>query len=106
MFSVKDIDVNTTKITELLSNTTYKFVAEYSNVDKTESIYRELTTDAKAAPSFTVKNENVTTDSVTDEYDIIDVDKILSYYKVELYKGNTLVLENANKMFQKRLNSN
>lgn len=94
---VKDIDVNTTEITELLSNTTYKFVAEYSNVDNTESIYLEFTTDAKAAPSFTVKNENVTTDSVTAEYDIIDVDKILSYYKVELYKGNTLVLENANK---------
>ena len=94
---IKDITASATTVNELLSGTTYKLVAEYPNADKNESIDLEFATLAKAVPSFAVKNENVTTDSVTAEYDIIDVDKILSYYKVELYKGNTLVLENANK---------
>ena len=94
---VKSIDVAATSVSELFSNTTYKLVAEYLNGNNTESIYLEFTTEAKAVPSFVVKNENVTADSIAAEYDVIDVDNILSYYKVELYKGNTLVLENTNK---------
>ena len=86
----------------LLSNNTYtvKITYTYNLNDgagnQTTEKNLNIKTNAKAVPSFAVKNENVTTDSVAAEYDIIDVDKILSYYKVELYKGNTLVLENAN----------
>ena len=94
---VSELDVNATEATELLSGTAYKLIAEYENLGKTESIQLEFTTKAKAAPSFTVKNENITTDSITAKYDITDVDNILSYYKVELYKGDTLVSENAEK---------
>ena len=56
-----------------------------------------ITTDAKAAPSFTVKNANVTAESITAEYDISDVDNLLSYYKIELYEAGTLVLESTDK---------
>jgi len=86
----------------LLSNNTYTVKITYTynlndgTGNQTEEKTLDIKTDAKAVPIFTVKNENATADSVTAEYDIIDVDKILSYYKVELYKGNTLVLENAN----------
>ena len=87
----------------LLSNNTYtvKITYTYNLNDGTGNQTTEknlnIKTNSKAVPSFAVKNENLTTDSVTAEYDIIDVDKILSYYKVELYKCNTLVLEKANK---------
>ena len=94
---VKNVDVSATSISALLSNTTYKLVAEYPNGNNTESIYIEFTTVAKTAPSFIVKNENINADSVTAEYDVIDVDNILSYYKVELYKDDTLVMENSDK---------
>ena len=56
-----------------------------------------ITTEAKATPSFLVKNENVTTGSIDADYDVADVDNILASYKVELYKGSTLVSENVNK---------
>ena len=187
---VKNVTANATTISELLSNTTYKLVAEYPNGDNTESIYIEfttlakatpaisvvsptktqtsigfeisetdadnvgavtkielvhasgtvvadsldqrtfanllsnnayiikvtyvynlndgegehtvtkelsITTDAKTAPNFTVKNESITTIGITAEYDITDVDNILSSYKVELYKDNNLVSENTDK---------
>ena len=187
---VKDLTANINTVSELLSNTTYKLVAEYLNADNTESIYLEFTTLAKAtpeislanptttqttvgfeiietdadnvgavtkielvhasgavisdsleqrafanlfsnndytvkvtytydlndgigaqtivkeltvktesksAPSFAPKNENITTDNISAEYDITDVDSILSSYKVELYKGENLVSENTEK---------
>lgn len=91
---VKDIAVNASSINELLSNTTYKLVAEYPGADKTESIYIEFTTLAKTTPSFTVKNEDIGTNGINAEYEITDADNILATYKVELYKGDTLVSEN------------
>jgi hypothetical protein len=94
---VKDITVNATTVNELLSNTTYKLVAEYSNADKAENIYIEFTTLAKTVPYFEIKNESITTNSIDAEHDIIDVDDILASYKVELYKGTTLILENGEK---------
>lgn len=187
---VKNIDANATSISELLSNTTYKLVAEYPNGNNTESIYLEfttlakatpeiaavtptttqtsigfeisetdadnvgaitkielvhangtvvadsldqrafanllsnnaytvkvtyvynlndgegehtvtkelaITTEAKTAPSFVVKNESITTNSMNAQCDITDVDNILSSYKVELYKDNTFVSDNSDK---------
>ena len=94
---VKNVDVSATSISALLSNTTYKFVAEYSNGNNTESIYIEFTTFAKTAPSFVVKNESITTNSMNAQCDITDVDNILSSYKVELYKDNTFVSDNSDK---------
>ena len=187
---VKNVDVSATSVNELLSNTTYKLVAEYPNGNNTESIYIEfttlaketpeisvvsptktqtsvgfeisktdaenvgavtkielvhasgtvvansldqrtfanllsnnaytvkvtyvydlndgegehtvtkelaITTLAKTAPSFVVKNESITTNSMNAQCDITDVDNILSSYKVELYKDNTFVSDNSDK---------
>ena len=94
---VKDISVSATSISELLSNTSYKLVAEYFNGSITEAISIEFTTRAKTAPSFILKNENVTMDAVTAGYDISDPDSILSYYTLELYKGDSLVSVSSNK---------
>ena len=87
----------------LLSNNEYTvkvtYVYDLGDGEGEHAVTKELaiTTDAKIAPSFTVKNENITTESINAGYDIADTDNILSYYKVELYKGNTLVLENTDK---------
>ena len=87
----------------LLSNNAYTvkvtYVYNLGDGEGEHTVTKELaiTTLAKAVPSFIVKNENITADSVTAEYDVIDVDNILSYYKVELYKDDTLVMENSDK---------
>ena len=94
---VMDITASSMSVGELLSNTTYKLVAEYKNGENTESIYIEFTTLAKIVPCFEIKNESITTNSIDAEYDIIDVDDILASYKVELYKGTTLIWENGEK---------
>ena len=87
----------------LLSNNSYTikvtYVYDLNNGEGEQTITKELaiTTEAKTAPSFTVKNESVTTSSITAEYAIADGDNILSEYKIELYKGTALVLENTDK---------
>ena len=94
-------NTTTHEIFELLSNNDYILKVTYTydlndGVGNRELV-KELTakTDAKTAPSFTVKNETITTESIHAEYDITDVDSILSYYKIELYKGDSLVKENT-----------
>ena len=88
---------------DLLSNNKYTVKVTYvynlndGTGDKTVVKELAITTLAKNAPSFEVKNENVTTDSINAEYDIIDVDSILASYRMELYQETTLVLENAEK---------
>ena len=87
----------------LLSNNAYTvkvtYVYNLNDGEGEHTVTKELavTTDAKAAPSFIVKNESITTNGINAQYDITDVDNILSAYKVELYKGNTLVSENSDK---------
>ena len=87
----------------LLSNNTYTvkvtYVYDLNDGAGEQTVVKELaiTTDAKVAPSFEVKNETVTTTGIAADYDITDTDNILSYYKVELYKGDALVSENADK---------
>ena len=87
----------------LLSNNEYTIKVTYTydlnDGEGEHTITRDLVinTLAKAAPSFVVKNENITLDSINAEYDITDIDNILVSYKVELYRGNTLVEENTEK---------
>ena len=91
------------EITALLSNNDYTLRVTYTyNLNDgvgAQTLVKELTvkTEAKTAPSFAIKNEDVTTNSIHAEYNVTDVDHILVSYKVELYKGATLVLENAEK---------
>ena len=90
----------------LLSNNAYtvkvSYVYDLNDGEGENTVTKELVinTEAKAAPSFTLKNENISTDSINAEYDITDLDNILSYYKIELYKGNTLVNENSEKKIE------
>ena len=87
----------------LLSNNAYTvkvtYVYDLNDGEGEQTVTKELviTTLAKAAPIFNIKNENITTNSINARYGIIDVDNILFAYKVELYKGTTLVLENIDK---------
>ena len=100
---VSATSLNQRTFADLLSNNAYtvKLTYVYNLNDGTgnTTVVKELaiTTIAKNAPSFEVKNENVTTDSISAEYDVTDVDNILASYKVELYQGTTLVLENTEK---------
>ena len=90
----------------LLSNNAYTvkvtYVYDLNDGEGEHTVTKELliTTDAKTAPSFAVKNENITAESINAEYDITDIDSILSYYKIELYKGNTFVSENSDKKIE------
>lgn len=85
----------------LLSNNAYtvKVTYVYNLNDGTGDItvIKELSinTNAKEAPSFTVKNENITTDSINAEYDVTDTDNILSSYKLELYEDDLLISANS-----------
>ncbi len=87
----------------LLSNNAYTVKVTYAynlgdgNGEQTVTKEININTDAKTVPSFTVKNDNITTNGITAEYDIADIDNILSEYKIELYKGNVLVSENDDK---------
>ncbi|MBQ9751033.1 MAG: hypothetical protein IJV87_10720 [Clostridia bacterium] len=96
-------DLDTREFTDLLSNNKYTVKVTYTydlnDGIGEQTIVKELaiTTEAKTAPSFEVKNETITTAGIDASYDIADVDNILSYYKVELYKGETLVSENEAK---------
>ena len=96
-------NINAREFTGLLSNNAYTvkvtYVYDLNDGEGAHTVTKELaiTTDAKAAPTFTVNNESITTNAITAEYDISDVDSILSHYKVELYNGEALVSENTEK---------
>jgi len=96
-------NLDTREFAGLLSNNEYTVKVTYTydlnDGIGEQTIVKELaiTTEAKAAPSFEVKNETITTTGIEADCDIADVDNILSYYKVELYKGETLVSENEAK---------
>ena len=96
-------NLNVREFAGLLSNNAYTvkitYVYDLNDGEGEHTVTRELaiTTDAKTAPRFAVNNESITTNSITAEYDIDDIDGILSYYKVELYSGGELVSESAEK---------
>ena len=93
---IKDITASATTVNELLSGTTYKLVAEYPNADKTESIYLEFATLAKATPEVSVFNPIKTQTSVGFEIVETDADNVGTVTKIELYKDGQLVETAAN----------
>ena len=99
-------NVTTHEIKNLLSNNEYTLKVTYT-YDFNDGVGVQtaasditVTTDAKANPSFAVKNDNVTIESINAEYDISDVDNVLTSYKVELYKGSIFVSENSDKKIE------
>lgn len=92
-----DITQSTFSAAELLSNNTYRLVLTYENLGKAETVEFELTTEAKAEPTFAIKDVVADTYTVSGSYDQTNVDNTLISYKVELYKGDELVKENENK---------
>ncbi|MBE6635704.1 MAG: hypothetical protein E7617_05865 [Ruminococcaceae bacterium] len=101
---VKELEKLTSlQIKDLLSDNAYTVRVTYSydlnDGNGAQTLTKELTakTVAKAVPTFTVKNESITPDSIKADYDITDADGILSSYKVELYQGDTLIKEGTDK---------
>lgn len=90
----------------LLSNNTYTVRVTYvynlndGAGDQTTVKTLEIKTDSKAEPVFVIQNEAVTQNSITAEYTQTDADGILQSYKVELYKGSSAVMENAEKKIE------
>ena len=92
---VKTLGVGDTSVTGLLSNTEYRLVAEYMRGEDLESISKTFTTPTVKAPSVNVKNEKITVESITAEYDITDNDCTLISYEAELYRAGELVSKSA-----------
>lgn len=105
---VKEIAADTTTVNDLLSNTTYKLVAEYPNCDKTESIYLEFATFAKAIPEITVHTPTKTQTSVGFTITEIDTDNVGAVTKIELvHADGTLVADSlAHSPFANLLSNN
>ena len=87
----------------LLSNNSYTVRVTYAydlqNGKGEQALTCEFTTSTqrRLAPIFTVSNDAVTLDSVSAAYTLVDRDSVLSSYKIELYRGETLVCENNDK---------
>lgn len=107
---VELIDANGTLVAEsvdeinfenLLSGNSYTVRITYTyNLNDgmgEKTLVKELTakTDAMAFPSFVVKNENITFNSFTADYDIVDADNVISSYTSELYSNEVLIVENG-----------
>ena len=84
---VSDLAVDTTEITNLLSNNTYKLVAEYTNGENVESIYLEFTTAEKVVP--TIEIVNTTSDQTSVSFDLLetDIDEVGAITKIEFIHG-------------------
>jgi len=82
------IDVSATEVSALLSNYTYKLVAEYANGESTESVYIEFTTEARAVPSVSVSNTDKSHTSLDFAITVTDADGVGAISKVELILGN------------------
>ena len=94
---VKDLSVSATSLTELLSNTAYKLVAEYLNGEAIESICLAFTTVAKAVPTITATTPTKTDSTINAEFEFTDPDNVVKIDSVKIYKGSALVAENAEK---------
>ena len=92
---VKNITASSTSINDLLSNTTYKLVAEYPDGDNTESIYIEFTTFAKATPEISVVSPTKTQTSVGFEIGETDADNVGAVTKIELVHANGTVVADS-----------
>lgn len=80
----------------LLSNNTYKLVAEYANENATESISLEFTTVAKAVPEVAINSTKVTQTSVEFAIDVVDEDSVGAISEIKLIHGeNIITAENA-----------
>ncbi len=96
-------DLSTREFTSLLSNNTYTVKVTYTydlndgvgeqTIEKTV----DITTEAKAEPTFTFKNMASELYSISGEYDVSNIDNTLISYKLELYRGDELVEENTDK---------
>ena len=95
--------VDVREFDKLLSNNKYTVKVTYvydlndGNGEQTITKTVEITTEEKVAPTFVISNEDITTNTIDADYEITDVDNILSSYKVKLYKGENLISENAEK---------
>ena len=90
--------------TNLLSNNSYTVKVTYVyNLndglgDKTTTQALKVSTASKRIPTFSsITNKKVGLSSFSADYELNDVDNTLTYYKVELYEGSTLVTENPDK---------
>ena len=88
---MKELPKGTVSVSGLLSNNTYKLVAEYKNADKTESIYINITTASMLTPSVEIANITSTQTSVSFELLETDVDNVGEITKIELVHGETVV---------------
>lgn len=105
---VETLSANATAVTNLLSNNTYKLVAEYRNGKDTESIYVEFTTLAKATPEISVVNPTQTQTSVGFELTETDTDNVGAVTKIELiHTSGTVVAESIEqRAFENLLSGN
>ena len=104
---VKDITASSMSVSELLSNTTYKLVAEYQNGENTESIYIEFATLAKATPEISITNPTGTQTSVGFEISETDTDNVGAVSKIELvHASGTVVAASLNQRTFENLLSN
>ena len=98
-------DLNTREFTDLLSNNTYTIKVTYTydlndgvgehTIEKTI----DITTEAKAEPTFDFSDIVCTQYTVSGKYNITDIDNLLSSYKVELYRGDELIGQPTDKAF-------
>ena len=90
---------------DLFTNTAYTvkvtYVYDLNDGEGEHTIVKELsiTTLEKATPNIAVDEDSVdiSQNSIKADYEIDDADSVLLSYKVELYKGETLVATNAQK---------
>ena len=89
---IRSLHASDTKIGDLLSDTTYKMVAEYKYEGKNESIYLEFTTLAHTAPDFEITNLTKTQTAITFAIAENDAESLGSVSAIELIgAGKTLV---------------
>ena len=87
---IKDLATTATTVNELLSNATYKLVAEYPNGNNTESIYIEFTTLSKAVPNITI-NSATEKNAIHVEISNNDTDKTLIEVEATVLLDGTIV---------------
>ena len=92
---IRDIDFGAVKISELLSNTEYTIIIEYSNNGNKETEKFNFKTLEKAVPTIEINSTNVTQTSIEFEIKETDTYNVGEIVKIELVKGeNVTVAEN------------
>ena len=104
---IHSVDLSEKSIGKLLSNTTYKLVAEYRNGDNTEKINLEFTTLSSMAPQISIVNPTKTQTSVGFEISESDTDNVGSVTKIELvHPCGTIVADSLDQRVFTNLLSN